>query len=119
MNYKLMVISTLAPLELPTFFQRYNGNITITDSTAIQYITFFRYDMQDSEWAENDSIAWLYHVQVDLWCKNMPVGDLDDQIIALMEAAGWKRENVADGIEDDPNMTHIAIRFNFLDEGDG
>lgn len=112
-----MVGDTLAPLGLPVSFQRYNGEIKLTDTPAIQYITFFRYNMQDSQYAANDPIASDYHIQVDLWCKNMPVGYLDDQIEALMLAAGWKHESTTDGLEDDINMTHIASRFYFFDEG--
>jgi len=109
MSYKTDVEAALTPIALPVSFINYSG-------TAPQYITYFRYNQQDEEFAENIPIATGVYVQVDLWSKTKEnLEDFFTQIITAMSAIEFQNDMVQDLYESDIKMCHIALRFNRID----
>lgn len=101
-----LVKDTLAPAGVPVEFQKYSG-------TASIYITFFIYNEQGEDWAENEETATGYSIQVDIWSP----GDytaLETQVKSLMKAAGFIRTSSTDMFEPDTRIYHKAIRFNYI-----
>lgn len=108
MNYKSFVKSTLTPTGVPVEFQAYTG-------AAATYITYFCYNEQGEEWAENEEIATGYYIQVDIWSKSNYTA-LENQIKTLMLTAGFKRSYARDLYENDTGIYHKAMRFIYLSE---
>ncbi len=101
-----LIVTTLTPLGVPVSFQKYSG-------AATTYITFFCYNEQGEEWAENKEIATGFYVQVDVWSK----GDysvLADQVEVAMIVAGFIRTSAQDLYESDTQIFHKAVRFVYV-----
>lgn len=106
MNYKKLIRDTLVPLGVPVEFSNYSGDETT-------YITFFRYNEQGEEWAEDEEIATGYYIQVDIWSKS-DYTILEDQVKAAMISAGFSRSSAQDFYEKDTGIYHAAIRFVYV-----
>lgn len=103
MNYKKKVKDTLISLGVPVEFQTYSGSETT-------YITFFCYNEQGEEWAEDEEYATGYYIQVDIWSS----GDyttLEGQVKDAMIDAGFSRTSAQDFYEDESRIFHKAMRF--------
>jgi len=96
----------LIPLGAPVSRSNYN------DSEAT-YITYFCYNEQGEEWAENVEIATGYYVQVDVWSDTDYV-PLVAQVQAAMIAAGFIRTTAQDLYEPDTKTYHKALRFSYI-----
>lgn len=106
MNIKELIENTLKPLKIPVCFQVYNG-------TATTYITYFRYNEQGEAWAENKEKATGFYIQVDRWSKK-DCSEIDEQIVSLMELAGFTRTTAQDLYEQDTKTFHKAMRFCYI-----
>lgn len=100
-----LVKDTLTPAGVPVEFMKYSG-------TATTYITFFFYNEQGEDWAENEETATGYSLQVDIWSLS-DYTVLEGQVKSLMQAAGFIRTAAIDLYESDTKVYHRAIRFNF------
>jgi len=103
MNYNQTIIDALENLGVPVAFQAYTG-------TAQTYITFFCYNEQGEEWAEDAEIATGYYIQVNLWSKS-DYTTLAGQVKDAMIAAGFARTGSQDLYEPETKIYHKALRF--------
>lgn len=106
MNILKKVKDSLASITVPVSFQVYLGSETT-------YITYFCYNEQGEEWAENEEIATGYSVQVDIWSKT-DYTTLVGQVTAAMLAAGFTRASSQDLYESDTKTYHKALRFVYV-----
>jgi len=106
-NINKLIKDTITPLSVPVSFQVYSG-------TASTYITYFSYNEQGEEYAENQEIATGFYVQVDIWSKSDYL-TLADQVKSVMTAAGFKRTSAQDLYESDTKIFHKAMRFSYVD----
>jgi hypothetical protein len=104
-NIRSLIISTLTTLGVPVSFQAYKGSETT-------YVTFFEYDEQGCEWAENQEVAATYYIQVDIWSK-ADYSAIEEKVRLLMRAAGFFRVSATEFYEDDTKFFHKAIRFSY------
>lgn len=103
MNYRSLVKTTLAPLNIPAAFQIYTG-------TATTYCTFFRYNKQGLSWAEDAETTTGHYIQLDIWSKT-DCTDLADQAEPLMIAAGFIRTGGQSLFESDTKIHHESLDF--------
>jgi hypothetical protein len=103
-----LIMDTLKSLNIPVSFQKYTGSAT-------QYITFFLYGEQGEAWADNLEKETGYYVQVDVWSKS-DYTSLVASVTSAMTSAGFKRTYAADMYEQDTQVYHKAIRFNYFKE---
>lgn len=101
-----LIKDTLSSLGVPVSFQTYSGN----EKT---YITFFSYNEQGEEWAENKEIATCFYVQVDIWSKFDYV-KLEEKIKQAMEPVGFRRVSAQELYESDTKTFHKALRFVYV-----
>jgi hypothetical protein len=101
-----LIKDTLSPLGVHVSFQTYSGN----EKT---YITFFSYNEQGQEWAENKEIATCFYVQVDIWSKSDYV-KLEEKVKQAMEKAQFKRISAQELYESDTKTFHKALRFAYV-----
>jgi len=106
MNYKKLIMDTLASLTVPVEFQVYSG-------TAATYITFLCYNEQGEEWAEDAEIATGYYVQVDIWSKS-DYTTLEGQVKDALIVAGFSRTSAQDLYEPETKTYHKALRFVYV-----
>jgi hypothetical protein len=97
-------MSTLSPLNIPVCFQVYSGPETT------YYITFFRYNKQGSQYAENEEIATGHYIQVDVWSKT-DYTDIVEQVESLMVAAGFSTNGSKSLYETDTRIFHESMDF--------
>lgn len=107
MNYKKKIVDILTHLGVPVAFLAYNG----TKST---YMTFFCYNEQGEEWAEDSEVATGYSVQIDIWSKS-DYTTLEAQVQTAMLDAGFKRTSAQDFYETDTKIYHKAMRFIYIE----
>lgn len=97
----------------PAAHQHYDGK-------APTYITFFMYNEQDEEYAENVPIATGAYWQIDLWrtAKDTSTTDLDDlkrQAKAALTKLGFQGFTAQELYESDTKTDHIALRCNYIE----
>jgi hypothetical protein len=107
MNYKEIIQTALSFLKVPVSFQVYRG-------TATTYVTFFCYNEQGEEYAENIQTATGYYVQVDIWSITANYDTLAEQIKTAMTSAGFQGYTAQDLYESDTKIFHKAVRFNII-----
>ena len=100
-----MIISTLAPTEVPVAFLNYTGGATT-------YITFFEYNQQGSLFADNFEQHTRHSLQVDVWSKGDYVS-LVEQVKELLKPIGFTRNSETEFFEDDTQIFHKVMRFYF------
>jgi hypothetical protein len=107
-NINNLITATLAPLGVPVSLRRYAG-------TAPTYITFFEYNEQGEEWAQNQETATGCYMQIDIWSKT-DYTDLSAQVLAALIAVGFKRTMAID-LSFEPNtlMYHKVFRMTYVD----
>jgi len=102
-----LVMTKLKLLGVPVSFRTYSGK-------ASTYITFFCYNEQGEDWAENSEIATGYSIQVDIWSKG-DYSDLAVQVRIALETVGFKRTTAQDlPYEPDTALFHKALRFSYI-----
>lgn len=98
-----LIVNALKPLNVPVKYRKYTGAETT-------YITFFRYNEQGEDWAENKETATAYFMQVDVW-SNADCTALSDQVRDALMAAGFIRTYATDLYELDTFTYHTVLRF--------
>lgn len=106
MSINSIIMTALQSIGVPVSFQKYTGS-------APTYITFFCYNQQGEEWAENREIATGFYVQVDVWSES-DYTSLVDNVKTAMEEAGFIRKTAQDLYEDDTGIYHKAMRFSYV-----
>lgn len=97
----------LKPTGVPVNRLKYNGS-------ASTYITYFLYNEQGEAFAENKEIETSYFIQIDIWTKD-DFTDLYNQVLSLMKAAGYYRIYTHEEYENDTQIKHKAIRFQYTE----
>jgi hypothetical protein len=117
MNLKPLIHDTLMPVA-PTApakkSQKYGGKATT-------YITFFEYDKQPEEAADDETTANGRYWQIDLWrLKDDPyttdLYDIEQQIEKALATTGFGDFTYQDLYEADTETAHYAIRCYFYEE---
>lgn len=104
-----LIIKILKPLRIPVSFQYYNGS----EST---YITFFLYNEQGEEYADDEEVATGYYIQLDIFSK-VSYTNILKQVNALMKEAGFIRKSTGPELyEQDTKLYHKPLRFFFYVE---
>lgn len=101
-----LIIDTLKPLNIPISYQKYTGS-------ADTYITFFYYLTQGEDFSDDEEETTGYYVQIDLFYKS-DIGDLQKQIINLLEQQEFKKINIRDlppQMETDVYHTVISVFY--------
>lgn len=93
-------------LDVPVSFQKYRG-------TAKKYITYFCYNQQGVDWAENKETATGFYIQIDIWFDTSDYETLAEQIKTSLEAVGFQGYTAQDLYEHDTKIYHKAIRMNY------
>ena len=101
-----LIQDILTPLGVPVSFQTYSGS----EKT---YITFFSYNEQGEDWAENKEIATAFYIQVDIWSKTDYV-NLEVKIRQSMNSIGFNRVTAQELYESDTKTFHKALRFCYV-----
>ena len=78
------------------------------------YITFFCYNEQGEQYADDIEQVTGFYVQVDVWSKD-DYSSLIDQVKSNMKAAGFIRTTAQDLIEFDTLIFHKAMRFSYFE----
>lgn len=112
MKQKAAIKGAISPI-MPAAHGRYGGNATT-------YATYFMYNEQPEEYAENAPIATGSYWQIDLWRKPGDSGktDLDDlktQVVAALSGIGFQGFTAQELYESDTKTDHIALRCNFIE----
>lgn len=102
-----LIVNALKSLGVPVSWQKYSG-------TETTYITFFSYNEQGEQFADDLELVTGYYVQVDVWSKS-DYKNLADQVRSLMEAVGFSRTTAQDLIEFDTLIFHKAMRFSYFE----
>lgn len=103
MNLNSLIISTLAPTNVPVAFLKYSGTLTT-------YISFFAYNEQGVLFGDDMELNTRYSVQVDIWSKG-DFTNLVKQTKDLLIAAGFTRNSGTEFFEDDTKTYHKVYRF--------
>lgn len=98
----------LQPTGVPVEKLKYNGSATT-------YITYFLYNEQGEAYAENKEKDTCYFLQVDIWTKDT-FEDLYKQVLSLMEQAGYYRTFAQELYENDTQLKHKIIRFQYTED---
>ena len=108
MNINTLVVNTLKALAVPVSFQNYQGKETT-------YITFFEYNQQGEQYADDTEIGTGHFIQIDVWSKadyTALVGSVKNAMIN----AGFRRLSEIDLYENDTHIYHKGMRFFYLEE---
>ena len=105
MNLNSLIISTLAPTEIPVAFLKYIGGATT-------YITFFEYNQQGKLFADDVEQHTRHSLQVDIWSKGDYVS-LVKQVKDLLKPIGFRRNFETEFYEDDTKTFRKVMRFYF------
>ena len=103
MSLNSLIISTLAPTNVPVVFQKYTGALST-------HITFFEYNQQGALFADDAEKRTRHSVQVDVWSTGN-YGNLVEQVRTLLTNAGFTRNSETEFYEDDLKTFHKVIRF--------
>jgi len=87
----------------PVRFQKYTGD-------AETYITFFEYNDQVEDHAEDNIDTIGHYVQVDVWSKGNYNATVNS-VKRLMRQAGFMYSNGQDLYEPDTKIFHKGLRF--------
>lgn len=112
MNLKAIIKTALIPIGLPIAYLNYNGSETA-------YVTYFRYNEQGEEWAENEQISTCSYYQIDIWKKISDTTDIDlveEQVKEALKSVGFMGFIAQDLYENDAKIFHTAIRCNYIKE---
>lgn len=80
------------------------------DPEKFPRITFFEVDNRDRDFADDQSIASLVVVQIDVWSKGS-TSVIAGQVDKTMKSLGFTRSSAPDFLEDDTGVYHKAMRF--------
>jgi len=103
MNLNNLIISTLAPTNVPVAFQKYSGTLTT-------YISFFEYNQQGALFGDDTEQRTRQSIQVDVWSKGDYVA-LVEQVRTLMINAGFTRNSETEMYESENSVFHKVFRF--------
>lgn len=112
MKQKAAIKRAISPI-MPAAHRHYGG-----DSKT--YATYFMYNEQPEEYAENAPIATGSYWQIDLWREpgDSSGADLDDlkkQVEAALSSIGFQGFTAQELYESDTKTDHIALRCNFVE----
>lgn len=80
------------------------------DTSKYPRITFFEVDNRDRDFADDQSIASLVVVQIDIWSKGS-TSAIAGEVDKTMKALGFTRSSATDFYEEDTKVFHKAMRF--------
>lgn len=106
MSLNSLIISTLKTLGVPVAFQTYKG----TEST---YITFFEFNQTAHEKADDVETKTRHSIQVDVF-SNGDYTALVQQVKDSLISVGFTRSMETEYYEDDLNIYHKILRFNYV-----
>lgn len=110
MNLNSLILSTLAPLNVPVSYMVYTG-------TATTYVTFQEYNLVPTFHAEDSEQAVRRSIQIDVWSTGN-YNAVVDRVEELMLAAGFSRNNIYDAGYDNTFKTyHKIMRFYLTQTG--
>lgn len=98
MNLKSLIISTLAPTNVPVSFQKYSGSATT-------YITFFEYNQGGAMYGDDIELTTRHYIQVDVWSQGN-YSTLVEQVRTLLINAGFDRTGEGELHEDATKTFH-------------
>lgn len=108
MSIYSVVMSTLKPLNIPTFPITKKGDHET-------YITFFQYDEAVALAADDEEKQTGYFIQVDFWTKDaLKYTDLSEKVKNTLTAAGFSKKGAADLYEQDTQIYHKGLRFYYV-----
>ncbi|NYB73855.1 DUF3168 domain-containing protein [Sedimentibacter hydroxybenzoicus DSM 7310] len=87
-----------------------------TNATA-PYVVYTFIDEWGAEFAENEEIATNYNVQVDIFSKG-DFTELANKIKVKMKDNDFYRTSANDFYENDTQLYHCVLRFNYTKERD-
>lgn len=105
MSLNSIIISTLAPTNVPVAFRVYRG-------TATTYIRFFEIVDVPKQHAENKLQNTQKSIQIDVFSKGNYAA-LISQVKELMEAAGFLWSNSREFYEEDTGYFHYVLTYNY------
>lgn len=105
MRLNSLIVSTLAPTNVPVAWQKYSGNATT-------YISFFEYNQQGALFGDDSELRTRQSIQVDVWSKG-DYGALVEQARTLLINAGFTRNSETELYETDTQTHHKVMRFYF------
>lgn len=105
MNLNNLIISTLAPTDVPVAFRVYKGTLTT-------YITFFEVVDVPKRHADDELRNTQKTMQIDVWSKGSFIS-LAEQVKELMKDAGFLFSSGQDFYEDDTQYYHYALTYNY------
>jgi hypothetical protein len=108
MNLNSLVVDTIKNLGVPVSFQNYTGK-------EPTYITFFEYNQQGEEYADDTEIGTGHFIQIDIWSKSDYIMLVESVKNSLIKAGFWRLSEI-DLYENDTNIYHKGMRFFYLEE---
>lgn len=106
MSINSIIEIALGNIGVPVSFHNYSGD----EQT---YITYFCYNEQGEEWAENKEIATGFYIQVDIWSKTNYT-TLAKNVKKALEDVGLIRTTTQDLYEKDTEIYHKGMRFSYI-----
>jgi hypothetical protein len=100
-----IIISTLAPTNVPVAFRVYRGSET-------EYIRFFEIVDVPTAYAENELQNTQKSIQIDVFSKGN-YAPLIEQVKTLMKEAGFLWKASQEFYEEDTGYFHYALTFNY------
>lgn len=112
MKQKAAIKNAISPI-MPAAHKHYGGD-------AATYATYFMYNEQPEDYAENAPIATGSYWQIDLWRKpgdtsGTDLDDLKKQVITALSNIGFQGFTAQELYESDTKTDHIALRCNFIE----
>ena len=111
MKQKSAIKKAISPI-MPAAHGHYGG-------TATTYATYFMYNEQPEEYAENAPITTGSYWQIDLWrepndSNKTDLDDLKEQVKTALSSIGFQGFTAQELYESDTKTDHIALRCNFI-----
>jgi len=98
---------TLKPLGYPAFAIARQGKPT-------SYITYFQYAERSAYVTDGKEHHPNYFVQVDVWTSDVTVySDMSEKVKQAMIDAGFTKRSVQDFYDNEAQVYHKAMRFNY------
>lgn len=105
MSLNSLILSTLAPTNVPVDFRVYTGSLTT-------YITFFEVIDVPKQHADDELKKTETTIQVDVWTTGNFIS-LVEQVKQLMKDAGFMYSSGRDFYETDTKLYHYALTYKY------
>ncbi|HBY19975.1 MAG: hypothetical protein A2Y24_06870 [Clostridiales bacterium GWE2_32_10] len=116
MNIKQIVNDTLSNDEQLTNLIGQNKIWFIkAPATENPFITFFIYDEYGKLYTDDIEEKTEYKVQVDIWSET-DYTEIEERVVEVMENNNFTRASAQDFYEDDSNIYHKVLRYNYIKE---